>query len=55
METVSLDDLFADHQGSHSNFQMDNFITIRSGGTAYGQYKQSLRELHKRWRGLKES
>ena len=38
----------------HSDFQMDNFITIRAGETQYGQYKQALRELFKRYRGLKE-
>ena len=33
---------------------MDNFITVRAGETQYGQYKQALRELFKRYRGLKE-
>ena len=46
--------LLDDHQIYHSDFQMDNFITIRSGETQYGQYKQALRELFKRYRGLKE-
>ena len=50
----NLKELLNDHQIYHSDFQMDNFITIRSGETQYGQYKQALRELFKRYRGLKE-
>lgn len=50
----NLKELLDDHQIYHSDFQMDNFITIRAGETQYGQYKQSLRELFKRYRGLKE-
>ena len=38
-------ELLNDHQIYHSNFQMDNFITIRSGETQYGQYKQAFRGL----------
>lgn len=47
-----LESLFADHQGGHTDFQMDSFITVRSGGTLYGCYRQALRELWKRFRGL---
>jgi hypothetical protein len=54
MEKPQLDDLLKDHQLYHSDFQMDYFITVRSGGTTYGCYKQSLRELYKRHRGLRE-
>ncbi len=50
---MNLHDLFADHQLYHSEWQMDHFITVRAGGTEYGCYKQALRELHKRYRGLK--
>lgn len=50
----SLQALLSDHQPCHSDFQMDRFITGRAGGTVYGQYKQALRELHKRYRGLKD-
>ena len=50
---VKLKELFADHQIHHSEFQQDYFITSKSGGTEYGMYKQALRELHKRYRGLK--
>lgn len=50
----NLRELLSDHQIYHSDFQMDNFITIRAGETQYGQYKQALRELFKRYRGLKE-
>ena len=46
--------LLADHQMFHSDFQMDHMITARAGGTPYGQYKQALRELSKRYRGLKD-
>jgi hypothetical protein len=42
---IPLTDLFADHQEFHSDLQMDSFITLRSGGTLYGCYKQALREL----------
>jgi hypothetical protein len=51
---INLNELFADHQIYHSDFQMDNLITVRAGGTLYGQYKQALRELYKRYRGLKQ-
>lgn len=49
-----LQQLLDDHQTGHSEFQDDHFITIRAGGTPYGQYKQALRELYKRFRGLRE-
>lgn len=52
---MQLKELLQDHQLYHSEFQQDHMITLRAGGpTAYGQYKQSLRELFKRYRGLKE-
>jgi hypothetical protein len=44
----------SDHRLFHSEFQMDHFITQRSGGTPYGCYKQALREWHKRYRGESE-
>ena len=50
----NLKELLDDHEIYHSNFQIDNFITVRAGETLFGQYKQSLRELFKRYRGLKE-
>lgn len=50
----NLKELLNDHQLYHSSFQMDNFITVRAGETQFGQYKQTLRELFKRYRGLKE-
>jgi hypothetical protein len=49
-----LKDLLNDHQIGMSEFQDDYFVTTRAGGTMYGQYKQSLRELYKRFRGLRE-
>lgn len=51
---IGLADLLADHQTGHSEFQDDYLITRRAGGTLYGQYKQALRELYKRFRGLRE-
>lgn len=51
---ISISTLLADHQLYHSDFQMDSLITVRAGGTRYGCYKQSLRELWKRYRGLRD-
>lgn len=54
-EALQVQELLKDHQLFHSEFQMDNFIIRKAGGlTAYGQYKQALRELSKRYRGLKQ-
>jgi hypothetical protein len=47
--------LMQDHQLYMSEFQHDNLVTCRAGLTLYGQYKQSLREMYKRIRGLRES
>ena len=46
--------LLADHQGSMSEFQHDWLVTVRAGGTVYGQYMQSLRELYSRFNSAKE-
>lgn len=54
MEFRDLKELFKDHQIEMSEFQDDYFVTKKAGGTLYGQYKQSLRELHKRYRTLRE-
>jgi len=51
---MKLKDLLDDHQLYHSEFQQDYLITGKTGGTIYGQYKQALRELYKRTRGLRE-
>ena len=51
---INLKELLKDHQTGHSEFQDDYLITNRAGGTVYGCYKQSLRELYKRFRGLRE-
>ena len=45
---IPLSDLLSDHQEFHSELQMNSFITLRSGGTLYGCYKQALRELSTR-------
>ena len=50
---LDLQTLLNDHEMYHSELQQDQFITVRAGGTLYGQYKQALRELYKRFRGLK--
>ena len=52
---MKLQTLLQDHQLFHSTFQQDYLITTKAGGTIYGQYKQSLRELYKRFRGLRET
>lgn len=49
-----LKELLNDHQTGMSEFQDDYFVTTRAGGTMYGQYKQALREVYKRLRGLRE-
>ena len=49
-----LKELLNDHQLGMSEFQDDYFVTVKSGGTLYGQYKQALRELYKRFRSLRE-
>ena len=46
--------LLEDHQTGMTKFQDDNFVTAKAGITVYGQYKQSLREVYKRVRGLRE-
>lgn len=51
---IEIDDLLKDHVIGHSFFQDDYFIVYKSGGTPYGQYKQALRELHKRYKGIRE-
>jgi hypothetical protein len=54
MTMTELTTLFADHYLGHSDHQMDWHITARHGGTLYGCYRQALRELWKRYRGLRE-
>jgi len=49
-----LNDFLKDHQLFNSEFQDDYFVTQKSG-TDWGQYKQAIRELYKRVRGLRES
>jgi len=54
MDLLKLQKLLDDHQTGMSDFQDDYLVTARAGGTTYGQYKQSLREVYKRFRGLRE-
>jgi hypothetical protein len=49
-----LKELLDDHQFGMSKFQDNYFVTQRAGGTLYGQYKQSLRELFTRFTILRE-
>lgn len=46
--------LLSDNMIYHSDFQIDHFITTKAGGTLYGMYCQSLRELDGRFSALKE-
>ena len=50
-----LKNLLSNHKLYHSNYQMENFIISKNGGTLYGMWKQNLRELYKRSRGLRET
>lgn len=54
MNFEELGKLLEDHQTGMSDFQDDYLVTVRAGGTVYGQYKQALREVYKRFRGLRE-
>lgn len=49
----ALTDLLADHRPYHDDVQIGSFIVTAAGTTPWGMYKQCLRELYKRWRGLK--
>lgn len=49
-----VEELLKDHQPFHSELQIDAFITAKAGGTPFGQYKQSLRELASRWSTMRE-
>lgn len=51
---MKLNELFKDYEAGMSQFQDDYFVTAKNGGTDYGQYKQSLRELYTRFRSLRE-
>ena len=51
---IPVEELLADHQLYHSEFQQDRFITIKSGGTPYGCYRQALREIQKRYSAVQE-
>ncbi len=45
MSGPTLGDLLADHQPGHSALQIEAFILGRAGLTAWGRYRQALREL----------
>lgn len=49
------EELFKDLELAHSDFQIHNFVLGEEKGiTEWGKYKQALRELHKRVRGVKQ-
>jgi hypothetical protein len=48
MMMIPLTTFLADTNNGQSAFQIDHFITIRSGGTLYGCYHQACRELASR-------
>ena len=49
-----LTELLADHQPGPSDFQIDNMITAQDGHEhPYAQYKQAVRELADRRKGLR--
>ena len=54
MDTALIETLLQDHQPNHSDWQMDFAITAKAGGTPYGCYKQSLRELAARYQGVQQ-
>jgi hypothetical protein len=54
MDMATLREMLGDHQLYHSDWQIDHAITESHGGTAYGCYVQALRELFRRYRGVKE-
>jgi hypothetical protein len=43
------DELLEDYRPFHSEFQIRHLILTRSGGTIWGCYQQSLREISARW------
>jgi hypothetical protein len=45
---IPLSTFLADTNNGHSDFQIDHFITTRSGGTLYGCYHQACREISSR-------
>jgi hypothetical protein len=51
---IPLNDLFAFHVGGQTDFQLDYRVTVRAGGTPYGCLVQSVRELWKRFRGVRD-
>lgn len=51
----SIQELIADHRTGQDNFQDDYFVTEKHGITDFGKYKQSLRQLYQKIRGLRQS
>lgn len=53
MNPTRIQSLLADHHKWHDTYQCRHFIVAKNGATAYGQYKQALRELYTRWNALR--
>jgi len=45
---LKIKELLINFDPGMSNYQKDNFVTLKNGVTIYGKYKQALRELHGR-------
>jgi hypothetical protein len=52
--TERVEELLRDHQIYHDDVQIARFIVGATERTAFGAYRQCLRELYRRYRGLKE-
>ena len=52
IDPTTLQSLLATYRPFHSAHQIDHYIVARAGGTPYGMFKQSVRELNARWQGL---
>lgn len=53
MDVKILKKLLSEYQSGHTEFQCDYFIVGKSGNK-YGQYKQALAELYKRFTALRD-
>ena len=50
-----IDEILNDHVGTMTEYQHDHFVTGMSSPTAYGQYKQAVKELYSRICGLRDT
>jgi len=54
MDISRLPSILDDHHKWHDRYQIRNFIVRKNGATWWGQYKQCVRELKRRWELLQE-